>query len=459
MRRPIRDASQTDRCDVSNFVQLASKEQIKSMKFESFRVLVGLLLTGVSVAGEITGVQGEARAEQQVRAEPKLVRPDDVEHLFEVPKPMSFDEYVEKFGKQYAAKSERLMRETIYTANHANALRSQVAYLLGAQDYFMGPTPFSDRTIDELTKILPIRMQSQSEAGDQSVESEPLPAADSVPFGDSFKAHNKVAGANLPLRASQTVTLAGREGRSDVIEPKDLRTATNCIGPVKDQQNCGACYAFATIAALEYLYCRENDQHVSLSEQYIIDCGRAVRMSGCQSGHVHRAIQFAHEWGIFREREYPYANRENRCAHPNGKSTSPLYLTDDRYIPVHKFYWASFLQQGVPLIVKVFMNFRIYAGYRGGVLRPHRTNDEITHSMLLVGIGTSPSTYLILRNSHGSNWGVAGYLHMDINSPCLEPVANVPSVMRPGYQWRGIYSRHLYQVGGGGPNRAPPAGA
>jgi hypothetical protein len=96
------------------------------------RALEIVLLGGIVIMGanlmctSVDSAQGGERAEQQV-AEPKLVRPDDVEHQFEVPKPVSFGEYVEKFGKQYATESERLMRETIYTSNLARALRSQAA--------------------------------------------------------------------------------------------------------------------------------------------------------------------------------------------------------------------------------------------------------------------------------------------------------------------------------------------
>lgn len=43
------------------------------------------------------------------------------------------------------------------------------------------------------------------------------------------------------------------------------------MGPVKDQKDCGACYAFAATGLIEYLY-RIRKKRVILSEQEIVDC-------------------------------------------------------------------------------------------------------------------------------------------------------------------------------------------
>jgi hypothetical protein len=167
------------------------------------RALEIVLLGGIVIMGanlmctSVDNAQGDERAGQQV-AEPKLVRPDDVEYQFEVPEPMSFDGYCAKFGKQYAAESERLMREKVYLAM---ALRSQVAYLLGAQDYFLGPTPFSDRTREEQSRVCPSCFANRSkDEGRRAARESAQNENEFIPAGEGFSGGNRQNG--LPLRAA-----------------------------------------------------------------------------------------------------------------------------------------------------------------------------------------------------------------------------------------------------------------
>jgi len=49
-----------------------------------------------------------------------------------------------------------------------------------------------------------------------------------------------------------------------------------CVGPVKDQESCGSCWAFATTAILESAHCINTGQLLSFSEQLFVSCVKNV---------------------------------------------------------------------------------------------------------------------------------------------------------------------------------------
>ena len=53
----------------------------------------------------------------------------------------------------------------------------------------------------------------------------------------------------------------------------DWREVAGCP-PIKDQKNCGACWAFATIAPLECNILYKDGRNINLSEQWLISCNK-----------------------------------------------------------------------------------------------------------------------------------------------------------------------------------------
>jgi len=67
------------------------------------------------------------------------------------------------------------------------------------------------------------------------------------------------------------------------------------VTPVKDQQDCGSCWAFAAVGAYEASYLIRNGMTVNGSEQYINDCAVAddgTDAGSCNTGLAVKALQF-----------------------------------------------------------------------------------------------------------------------------------------------------------------------
>lgn len=75
---------------------------------------------------------------------------------------------------------------------------------------------------------------------------------------------------------------------------------------VKDQGDCGSCWAFSATGSLEGQYFRRKDTLVALSEQQLMDCSWAYDNYGCDGGKVERAFDYISNNGLCAESDYSY---------------------------------------------------------------------------------------------------------------------------------------------------------
>ncbi|KAG8449836.1 hypothetical protein GDO86_016489 [Hymenochirus boettgeri] len=71
-----------------------------------------------------------------------------------------------------------------------------------------------------------------------------------------------------------------------------------CVTRVKNQGQCGSCYAFSSVGALECQWKKKTGQLISLSEQNLLDCSNITGNKGCIGGFMPNSFQYIINYGI-----------------------------------------------------------------------------------------------------------------------------------------------------------------
>lgn len=194
----------------------------------------------------------------------------------------------------------------------------------------------------------------------------------------------------------------------------DLR---NCVGQIRDQKDCGACYAFSWNSYAEWHYCRQSGTKIDFSEQHIVDCGHLARLNGCIEGYLLDVRDFSHTFGFYLERDYPYEGKKRSCKSSTGDIS--VKTVDFKRIIVDRKEWEELLYEQ-PILLEANLPTDIMS-YKRGVHPGTNCNKRLAHGMLLVGHGRQEGVpYWLLKNSMGKNWGENGYLRLSRDAPMTE---------------------------------------
>jgi hypothetical protein len=188
---------------------------------------------------------------------------------------------------------------------------------------------------------------------------------------------------------------------------------------VRDQGQCGSCWAFASVATAEGRYAvAHGGAKVQLSEQQLVDCAGAVGCQGCNGGWASRALQYLQSNGANARSAYPYTARDGSCR--RGLAVAA------RVTGVSGVSNAKNAVASGPVAVYVQANSG-FMYYGGGIF--DGVCGQYDHAVTVVGWGQSGSTeYWIIRNSWGSGWGESGHIRVKINGNCKITFDSFPSM-------------------------------
>ncbi len=200
----------------------------------------------------------------------------------------------------------------------------------------------------------------------------------------------------------------------------------NVVTPVKDQGQCGSCWAFSAVEEIESCYARANKTLIELSPQQIVDCDRDGSDFGCNGGDTVTAFKYVVKaGGIETEKDYPYKAFDGKCKYNKTKVAVTIkgftYATPACFDSCDKQNEDLLLKNLVstaPVSICVVANGD-WQSYVSGVIESDCPHDyrALNHCTQLVGFSTdSKGKYWIVRNSWGTNWGVQGYINLRYGS-------------------------------------------
>ncbi|XP_010928804.1 cysteine protease XCP1 [Elaeis guineensis] len=203
------------------------------------------------------------------------------------------------------------------------------------------------------------------------------------------------------------------EDSTDLPKSVDWRKK-GAVTHVKNQGQCGSCWAFSTVAAVEGINQIVTGNLTSLSEQELIDCN--TDNNGCNGGLMDYAFSFiVSNGGLHTEEDYPYLMKEGTCEEKRAKLEA-VTITGYEDVPENSEESLLKALAHQPVSVGIEASGRDFQFYSGGVFDGH-CGDELDHGVAAVGYGTSRGQdYIIVKNSWGPRWGEKGYIRMKRNT-------------------------------------------
>ncbi|KAL0476375.1 cathepsin F [Acrasis kona] len=191
------------------------------------------------------------------------------------------------------------------------------------------------------------------------------------------------------------------------------------VTKVKNQGNCGSCWAFSATGNIEGVNFIKNKKLVSLSEQNLVDCdhvcvkfeGEEACDNGCDGGLMWSAFQYVQKaGGIDTEKKYPYEGVDDSCSFK--KDEVGAKVSGWKKLPTNEDELAAALVENGPISVAI--NAEPVQWYSSGILSGSGCDPKaLDHGVLIVGYGVEKGKkFWIVKNSWGPGWGEEGFFRI-----------------------------------------------
>jgi cysteine peptidase B len=280
-----------------------------------------------------------------------------------------FVEFQQTYHKFYATKEEYDARLAIFASNveRTNVLNSKSPYTVYGITKFMDMTPAEFKS-----KILMSRLPPRVEHGPYHNET-----FDKIQLPSVF----------------------------------DWRDKPGVVTGIYNQGDCGSCWAFSATENIESRWALAGHPLTRLSMQQVVSCD--TMDYGCEGGWPYHAYEYVHNvGGQDTYASYPYTASNTPCefkkADIDAKLSSWTYVTNTK----SESEMANYLYSHGP--ISVCVDAESWMNYQHGVFTAADCQKSIDHCVDAVGFNTGAKPpYWIIRNSWGTDWGIAGYMYLE----------------------------------------------
>ena len=194
------------------------------------------------------------------------------------------------------------------------------------------------------------------------------------------------------------------------LEIVDWRKTKN-VSKVKNQLQCGSCWAFSTTGALESAISIYKKKEITLSEQELIDCSTDYGNNGCNGGLMSLAFDYIKQNKITTSKNYPYEGKDSNCR--KTKKDLQSIISYSFIKPANNQGLMKALNKNpVSVAIEVQHDFM---HYKSGVYKNDDCGSALNHGVLAVGYNNVVENgFFIVKNSWDVTWGDAGYVKMAI---------------------------------------------
>lgn len=294
-----------------------------------------------------------------------------------------FTHFQERFSKRYEDLQEFEIRFAIFRNNLINILAHNADL---TQNFTMGINQFTDLTPEEFKEQF-INSYTSSQLGSYGCKA----------FSSSA--------TNTPVSI-------------------DWRTK-GAVNPVRDQGQCGSCWAFSTTANAESVWAIYSGQLLDLSEELLVDCasGAGYYNLGCNGGNPDSAFKYMINNGQCSEASYPYKAGTTKTAGTCQKcSAAPVHFSSCSDVKPNDQVSLKGAVAKQPVSIAIEADTRYFQSYSGGILDSVECGTNLDHAVEIVGYGTENGIdYWNVRNSWSNTWGEGGYVRLKRTSSTNDP--------------------------------------
>ncbi|MCD4673523.1 MAG: DUF333 domain-containing protein [Anaerolineaceae bacterium] len=218
----------------------------------------------------------------------------------------------------------------------------------------------------------------------------------------------------------------------------------NWLPPVRDQRECGSCWAFSAVAAAEAVIRIESGNpnlNIDLSEQYLVsDCNP---LGSCCGGDEYVALRYLRDYGVPDESCMPYIDGvscgcegfcTSDCAYSNGFNVCSDSTCDNRCgdwssrlvtinnierVPPDSTSIKQYLIRKGPLAAAYGLGASQFGGHWDDDVYRCTNDNDANHAVVLVGYNDAGG-YWIARNSWGTSFQDHGYFKIGYGECFIE---------------------------------------